>query len=127
MKKLYQNTFEIFGDCSPARADNEREYAQAYLPMFATECGQYIVEAPMRGGFSHEAKWTRDVWDAASPIAGADPENEDYRLIDEDALLDFLVRAVEEAEDTREKSDEYEGPRDRDEFCGDYQDAERNR
>jgi hypothetical protein len=112
--KVYVNTFEIFGSPAPQKAANEREYAQGYLPLFDVECGQYIIypvgESPT--GFTNEIKWQHDAYFEATEV-----QDQDYRLIDEDRLLDLLEQAVEEAE----------APEDRDEFRAEYQDEERNR
>ncbi|MBV9129343.1 MAG: hypothetical protein JO298_03025 [Verrucomicrobia bacterium] len=98
--KLYQNTFEMFGDPSPAEATSKRNYARRYLNMFSQlATGDYKIPSPeVYVASLNELQWARDVWIDATLVSGEFVPNyvEECRSMNEDRLLDHLEKAVEE-------------------------------
>ncbi|MBV8377151.1 MAG: hypothetical protein JO279_09120 [Verrucomicrobia bacterium] len=98
--KIYQNTFEVFGDPSPAEATSKRTYARRYLNMFSQlPTGDYKIPSPeVYVASLNELQWARDVWADATPVSGefVPIYVEECRTMTEDRLLDHLEKAVEE-------------------------------
>jgi len=103
--KTYQNTFETFGDPSPAQAESPREYAKGYLEMFTIDPDmgpgrQYRIDADaleLNTGFTTEIKWWKNLFNSCEDIVtyGYD-DTAKSGFISEERLLDFLEQAVEE-------------------------------
>ena len=92
----FRNTFEIFGDPSPAEVESKRDYAQQFLLWFFERdiYGNHIVICPsaFETGYAREIEWKRRLWKDA-----VETDDEDVRVMGESELLNHLIEAVEEA------------------------------
>src|SRR5208283_3695273 len=111
--KTFCNTFETFGDPSPAPAESAREYARGYLGLFTLDLDmgpgrQYRIEGPapdgpwedpfkLNTGFTTEIEWWKNLINSLEDVTtyGYD-DTARSGLISEERLLDFLEQAVEE-------------------------------
>jgi|SRR5271166_6438939 len=126
--KTFCNTFETFGDPSPAPAESAREYARGYLGLFTFDIDmgpgrQYRIRGrrqsqeeweltwnirPLEGdpfklntGFTTEIEWWKNLINSLEDVTNTARSG----LISEERLLDFLEEAVEAVEEVEEIED----------------------
>ena len=105
--KTFCNTFETFGDPSPAPAESAREYVRGYLGLFTLDLDmgpgrQYRIEGDpfkLNTGFTTEIEWWKNLINSLEDVTTYGYAARSG-LITEERLLDFLEQAVEEIEDS---------------------------
>jgi|GEM_PF-6594877 len=115
--KTFCNTFETFGDPSPAPAESAREYARGYLGLFTLDLDmgpgrQYRIEGDpfkLNTGFTTEIEWWKNLINSLEEVTTYG-YNDTARsgLISEERLLDLLEQAVEEVEEIEDSAGDNE-------------------